>query len=91
MIDKRLPFPRSELGRSGLTSRDFGQIITNLFSRQRLEWLHPAAPLYSRPIRASATAGQVEGGGRWSGEFEGEGRWASFATRSLSLVHGRMF
>ena len=63
MIDKRLPFPRSELGRSGLTSRDFRQIITNLFSRQRLEWLHPAAPLYSRPIRASATAGQVEGGG----------------------------
>ena len=62
MIDKRLPFPRSELGRSGLTSRDFRQIITNLFSRQRLEWLHPAAPLYSRPIRASATAGQVEGG-----------------------------
>ena len=63
MIDKRLPFPRSELGRSGLTSRDFRQIITNLFSRQRLEWLHPAAPLYSRPIRASATAGQVERGG----------------------------
>ena len=63
MIDKRLPFPRSELGRSGLAGRDFRQIITNLFSRQRLEWLHPAAPLYSRPIRASATAGQVERGG----------------------------
>ena len=67
-LDESFPFPSNKSGRSGLKCRvwpgegGFRQIITNLFSRQRLEWLHPAAPLYSRPIRASATAGQVKGG-----------------------------
>ena len=40
----------------------FRQIITNLFSLHRLEWLHPAAPLYSRPIRATAGQGGFKHG-----------------------------